>query len=256
LLCPPETIALASGPPSGVHAVRFDEYRPFDVQEVRRLTGAVPYQRSLLGLCVGQRSAPAIWGIVHSGARWLRVLAGGRASAAELPRALVVMAGGPGRIEVSIGDEPLASLEGGAIGGTTIDVFTSRWFTEKFSASRAELFALHEAARQSAGGGWAPLDEGLMSRIPQHMGKRLIATLPAPRHGGALLIVPPESAEELCGANPYLRIKYRLADLEPRRRFRTLMLAMMNVLAEVAGRGTNAQAFGWEDYRSIGDPRI
>lgn len=256
ILCPPEAIPLDGGPPHGLHAVRLDEFRPFDVQEIRRLANAAPYQRSLLGLCVGKSGIPAIWGIVHSGARWLRVLAGGRASAPPLPRALTVLAGGPGRIEVSLGDEPLASLEGGAIGGTTLDVFSSRWFAERFSTNRAELLELHAAARAAAGDTWAPLEETLMTRIGQHMVKQLIAAVRASRHGGTLLLVPPESAESLCGLNPYLRIKYRLADLDPRRRFRMLMLAMMNTLAEVVGRETGGRPVGWDDYRSSGHPRI
>jgi len=256
LLCPPDTIPLESGPPSALHAVHLDEFRPFDIQEIRRLSNAAPYQRSLLGLCVDSNSRPSIWGVVHSGARWLRVLAGGRASAPEVPRALVVMAGGPGRIEVSLGDEQLARLEGGALGGTTLDVFSSTWFAERFSGIRAELRALHESARESAGGRWAPLDGELMQRIAQHMIRQLIAAVRASRHGGAIMIVPQEVAAQLAGPNPYLRIKYGLADEEPRRRFRTLMLAMMNALAEASGREPTAEPFGWNDYRSSGHPRI
>ena len=255
LICPPDALPPDGTPPDGLHVVRFDRFRPFDVQEVRRLANAAPYQRSLLGICLDRDGQPGLWGIVHSGARWLRARAGGRTSSASLPRALVVLAGGPGRIEVSLGDEPIARLEGGSIGGTTIDVFTSNWLHERFVDTRAELLEAHARARRAAGGDWATLDEDLVTRVAQHMIRQLIVLVRTSRHGGTLLMIPEEERHRLVGPDAVLHLKYNIEDSEPRRRFQTLMIRMMNTVAQV-GCGAVGRPVGWDDYRSSRDPRI
>src|SRR5262249_44039906 len=63
ILCPPDTIPDDTGPPTALHAIRFEEYRPLRVDEIRRLANAAPYQRALLGVCVDSEGQPAIWGI-------------------------------------------------------------------------------------------------------------------------------------------------------------------------------------------------
>jgi hypothetical protein len=249
LLSPPEALPDNEGPPSGLHVLPFAERRACEVQELRRLAAAAPYHRALLGACIGSTFEPALWGVVHAGARWLRVQTGGRLSAPALPRALVVGVGGVGRIEVSLGDEPLARLEAGRIGGTTLDVFTSRWLSEKFADIRSELLTLHATERGRATVPWAPLDESLISGVGQHMVRQLIAVMRAARHGGTLLIVPPHAEALLSGPNELLRLQYRLADGEGRRRFRVLLLRIMNRLAELHG-GAAAAPVGWTHYRS------
>src|SRR5262249_984867 len=58
LLCPPGVLAEEAGPPPGLHAMRFHEFRRFRVQELRRLANAAPYQRALLGICVDASGHP------------------------------------------------------------------------------------------------------------------------------------------------------------------------------------------------------
>lgn len=248
LVAPPEVMPEGGGPPSGLHVLHFRERRLCDVTELRRLAAAAPYHRALIGACVGAGGRPALWGIVHAGARWLRVQTGGRLPAPALPRALVVSVGGPGRLEVELGDQVLARLEAGRIGGTTVDVFASQWLPRRFAAVRAALMARHAADRGTAKVPWAPLDESLIRGIGQHMVRQLIAVIRAARHGATVLVVPPEAEAALLSPASFLRVHYRLADGEARRRYRTLILRIMERLA-AQHAGPLAEAVGWTEYR-------
>ena len=255
LIAPPEAMPPDGGPPSGLHTLLFPERRVCDVTELRRLAAAAPYHRALIGACINDQRRPSLWGIAHAGARWLRVQTGGRLMAPALPHAPVVSVGGPGRIEVELGDSVLARLEAGRIGGTTLDVFASQWLPRQFAPTRAALIADHAAARTRAGAPWAPLDESLMRGIGQHMVRQLIAVIRSARHGATLLVVPAEAEAELTAPDSILHVHYRLVDNEARHRYRTLMLRIMNRLAALHA-GPLAEAVGWPEYQHSTDSEI
>src|SRR5919112_3280744 len=91
ILCDPDRLALRQGPPSGLHKLEFPEPRPFDVQELRRLSPAANYYRSLIGVAHYGERGLRIWGLVHSGPRWLRWDQGGRDAPPPLPSAPIVL---------------------------------------------------------------------------------------------------------------------------------------------------------------------
>ncbi len=248
LVAPPDVVPADGGPPTGLHVMQFPQRRFCDVTELRRLAAAAPYHRALIGACIDARGRPALWGVIHAGARWLRVQTGGRLSAPPLPHALVVSVGGPGRIEVELGDSPLARLEAGRIGGTTLDVFASEWLTRQFAPIRAALSARHNAGLERAGVPWAPLDESLMRGIGQHMVRQLIAVIRSARHGATLLVVPPEAEKVLLAPDSFLHVHYRLADSEARRRYGSLVIRIMDRLAALHA-GPLAEAVGWPEYQ-------
>jgi hypothetical protein len=167
----------------------------------------------------------------------------------------VVSVGGPGRLEVELGDEPLARLEAGRIGGTTLDVFASRWLPRQFAPVRAELMAQHAADRAAAGAPWAPLDESLIRGIGQHMVRQLIAVIRSARHGATLLVVPPEAEAALLAPDSFLHVHYRLVGDEARRRYRTLILRIMNRIAS-AYAGPLAEAVGWAEYQQSASEEV
>jgi len=255
LVAPPEALPVDGGPPDGLHVLPFDQRRVCDVTELRRLAAGAPYHRALIGVCIDAQRRPAMWGLAHVGTRWLRAQSGGRVKAAALPAALVVSVGGPGRLEVALGDTPLARLEGGRIGGTTLDVFASHWLPAQFASTRAELLAEHAAARARAATAWAPLDESLISGVSQDVVRQLIIAVRGARHGATLLVVPPEAEAPLLAPDSCLRVQYQLAPGGARRRFRTLLLRIMNGLAAYHA-GPEAAPVGWADYRNSPCPDI
>ncbi len=85
MLCDPSELPSLAGPPGGLHVLEFPSPRTFDLQEVRRLSPAADYYRSLIGVCWDEEEGLRIWGLVHSGPRWLRADQGGRLAPPPLP---------------------------------------------------------------------------------------------------------------------------------------------------------------------------
>jgi hypothetical protein len=249
VLAPPSTFPPGAGPPRGMLRLVLDPSRPFDPGELRRLSPAAKYARSLIG--VAESDDPdggfRIWGIVHSGPRWLERTQGGRSLPPEIAGSpLVVRAAGPGLLSVARGDRTIAELRGGTITRHGVDVFASHWFPARFAPIREELFALHRQAQANAQERrepWGELDPDLVRVLSVHMVKRLIATMRAGRHGGAIVLLSPD-----CTAQRYLHLKYGFLAEEPRRRHRTLVLAAMRALARASAAEPLGRPAGWQDY--------
>ncbi|MBI4558967.1 MAG: DNA integrity scanning protein DisA nucleotide-binding domain protein [Candidatus Hydrogenedentes bacterium] len=192
-----------------------------------------------------------IWGLVHSGPRWVHEIHGGRHSFSPLRGSLVVCVTDPGRLTVRRGPATIASLSGAEISCPTTEVFDTKWFPQCFESTRAELWALHVAARERAGNAWAKLDPDIVRRIAQQVDRRVISTIRNSRHGGTLVFLPVGHAAAFAADNPYMTMRYQFAAEEPRNRFRTLIVKLMNALAEEFGpQASHGDRIGWNDYVS------
>lgn len=252
----PNRLPADAGPPQGLHCLRFDEPRRFDEHEIQRLAPAAKYHRALIGVRRGPDHDFEIWGMLQSGPRWLQSARGGRPLPSPVPSdALVVRVVGPGRIAIAIGDVTLAELRGGGLESATMDVFDANWLSERFVRLRTELLAEHEKAMQNKEA--VPLDPNVTRKIAQQMVKRLIATMRDSHHGGTLVLVPRERATRLTCKGGAIRLKYAYVDAEPRRRYRTLILAVMRELA-LAGAALDPRParIGWDAYRLSTRPAI
>lgn len=238
------------GPPEGLHCLRFEHPRRYDEHEIRRLAPAAKFTRALIGVrSVGGRNFE-IWGMLQSGPRWLQSARGGRPLPSPVPSdAVVVRAVGPGRIAIALGDVILAELRGGQLQSATMDAFESDWLSSRFIRLRTELLARHEAAMHGQGG--VPLDPDVTRKIAQQLVKRLIATMRDAHHGGTLLLVPSGRAGHLVNDGGAIRLKYSFVDDEPRRRYRSLILAVMRELS-LAGAEMDPppESIGWSAYRA------
>ncbi len=247
----------ASGPPEGLHRLVFDELIPYSPHELKPLVFAANFHRSLIGLKLESEGAAFIWGIVHSGPRWLHAVHGGRGSAPLMPDALVINVTGPGCIEVCRGSTPIGQLSLGRVFGPSLNVLQAPWLQDIFAQTRAERRELHTAALNNSKECWAELEPELTHIVDQNMVKRVLAAIRGFKHGGTLIMVPTDMATTLLAPNPYVNIRYRFAEGEPRARFRTLIVAVMNALAAGAGNsGTPPKAVGWQQYQESTDPRI
>lgn len=255
----PELFPPDEGPPSGVHKLQFAKPRPFDEHEIRRLSPAADFYRSAIGVEECKEGGLRVWGIVYTGPRWIETTQGGRSQAPPLPLALIVHATAQGALEAYRGPEFLAKLEGGRLLGAQTDVFASEWMLEGFREVVDEISALHIVASSRAKEPWAPLDPDLTHSIGQHALRRMISVLRDSRHGATLVFIPLESVAEFSRHNGYVSFKYRFADDRPRHRFRTLLVEIMNRLAEVHGRGeapSYTKSVGWDEYRESEDTKI
>ena len=259
ILAEPEAFPFGAGPPTGYHRLEFVVPVLLDEDALRRLSPAVDYYRSLVGVRRNAEGEFEIWGAVHSGTRWVRSVMGGRGQHPPLPPAPVVHVTAPGRLHVHAGDTLVAGLEAGGLSDSSMDVFDSDWLSESFAPVRDELASLNEEARVRSRKNWAPLDSNLTRTIAQHTVRRIISVMRNARHGGTLVFVPMEVAGELSGENRYVAFKHAFPDGESRRRFRTLISGVTNRLAEVHGKGDESsypKAVGWAEYQKSRDPLI
>jgi len=251
ILGDPTRFPTDSGPPTGLQPLVFEERLPFTPEELRALSPAAVFHRSLVGVSLDQDNTPHIWGIVQSGPNWMKALRGGRGASGHLPPHLVIYVTGPGRIEVNCGLNTIGQLSDGAVFGRSMNIFDSKWYAEAFAPIRAEVVSLHNAERAMRGRDWAELDPQLIKVVGQHMTKRIIASMRNSHHGGTLIFVPPEMANELEAKNPYINVKYRFHESAARSRFRLLLLQIMEQLAVYFGQeGKNPESkpIGWREY--------
>ena len=255
ILAEPGLFPCDQGPPDGLHCLRFSQTRPFNALEARRLSPAANFYRSLIGVCLDEkREQPRIWGILHSGLRWLQNAHGGRGRAQTLPPALVLSITGPGRITIGFGSELIAQTEGGIFIQQIPNVFEAKWMRSSFDAVRTDLFDRHSRARLNGGAAWAALDPMLIRVISQHAIKRLISALRGAHHGATILFMPTDLLTDLIEGNRYIDLKYRFAEGEPRSRFRTLVVNIMNRVAEL--HAGSSGVVGWTEYALSNDEHL
>jgi len=149
------------GPPTGLHPLLFSEPQPFDEYKLQRLSLAIDFYRSLIGVRHGAHEGLQIWGIVHSGSRWVQNVHGGRKIALALHLSPVVYVTDPGRITVCKGPLTIATLNRGQIISPTHEVFDSAWISTGFPSIRSRLWDLHAAAKDAAKKPWADLDPSI-----------------------------------------------------------------------------------------------
>lgn len=259
----PDLFSPHGGPPEGLQRLEFSEPRASNPGELRRLSAAAAFHRSLIGVKQGAGgNSLQIWGLIHSGPRWLRDVQGGRGEGAPIPPVPVVKVEGPGRMEVHKGQEFVGRLEGGALSGFRMDVFGSKWLPAMFRQASQEVAERHEQASarigEASGEQWAQLDQDLSLRVGRRMLKRVVSVVRDARHGGTILFVPSELAAELIGENPYLDIKYAFAERESRWRYRDLMVSMLNRLSRLhsISDGSDPEPVGWDEFEVTDDREI
>ncbi len=249
ILIDPERLAAEDGPPNGLHRLIFSESRAFSEYELRKLAPAVNFYGSLIGVKVNAMGALQIWGIVHSGQRWIQAIRGGSLGYSPPPQSLVLYVVRAGHIVVCKGSEMIAMLSDGKILIPSRSVLNSRWFRDSLGEAAVNLWNLHDAARSKAKEPWALLERNFPVLISWQITKRIISIVRNSHHGGILISLSPERRLEFCAQNNYLKIKYLFKKEEPRNRFRTLLLKIMNTLAESYGDLSQPDRIvGWKEY--------
>jgi hypothetical protein len=251
----PENFPPGQAPPDGLHRIEFTEPRPCSEDELRRLFPAASFHRSMIGVTLDEDLLPRIWGIVHTGPRWLQLIHGGTQEISPLPDSLIIFVTGPGRITVSVGLTMVAGLRGGRLINVAKDVLSSGWFEDFFAPNQDELWRLHQEAREKYGIDWATIAREFPMVLGQNLMRRVISLICNYHHGGMLIIVPMEFSEEIKETNPYLNIKYTFQSDEGRLRVLQHIAHIMNEFARTVGKhGNRTDPIGWSDYQTISTP--
>jgi hypothetical protein len=249
VLAGPEMFLSRDDPPWGLHRQLFSHPRPCNESELRKLSPAVDFSRSLIGVSLNDENEWRIWGMVHSGTRWLQAYRGGRQVPPSFPAVPVILVKSPGCLVALKGLETLATLNKGCIITPDLDVFQAQWLGDYFAEIRKELLTRLAGSNGGSRQGDTLLDPNLVRIIGRQILMRIISAMRESRQGGTILFLPNHRLEELTGPNPLLNIKYQFKEEATRQRLLNLIFQTFKTLTKVCRRATNAgQRLGWQEY--------
>ncbi|NOR25259.1 MAG: hypothetical protein GQ542_12905 [Desulforhopalus sp.] len=253
MLCEPEDIGGDWRSESqGLFTLVFSKPRPYNEYELLKLGPSTDYNNSLIGIRNTASGGLQIWGLIHSGSKWMHLIHGGSKQATPLPAGLGINIVGSGRLIVCRGQDILAQLSGGNITSPAMNVFQSQWVAERFGRVRDELALLHERNRNQKKAEWAQIDSSFVPALYLQFFKHVISTMRRSGHGGTIISFPAGMEELVAHDNSYIDLKYRFAEDGGRNQLRKVVLQIMEVLAKNCGRlyGPDYNA-GWQDYVSL-----
>ena len=248
LLTPLDALPESGTPNEGVLRLKFERSRPLHEDELRRLAPAAAFETALIGAHV-EDGRLRIWGIAHSGPAWLAPTWGGRSLVPNWTHDPIIHVTGPGKVAVRSAGKLVAAIERGLIVDAAIDVFDSDWLPAMFATERQAIVSEHDAL-QVRSAVPTSVEHSLVGRVNQQMMRRAIQLVRGARHGGMLLLV--DGADPSLLAPQRLRLKYRITQDEPSRRYRAVLL---DLLETIAGDTTNPSV-GWSDFESNQNPRL
>ena len=249
LLTPPDQLPETGAPTEGVLRLKFDQSRPLSADELRGLAPASPFETTLIG-AHAEEGKLRIWGLAHSGPAWLAPTWGGRSSVPNWSYDPIVHVTGPGRMAVRSAGKLVGALERGVLVDAMMDVFDSHWLAALFAREREQVQEEH-AALQVGSRSPTAVEESLVARVGQFMLRRAIQLVRGSRHGGMILVAdaaPGALVNSLTG----LRVKNRFDGGEPPRRYRTLLLRLLDRLAA----GTTNASVDWSDFARDTNPDL
>ncbi|HEX4201544.1 MAG TPA: hypothetical protein VHY59_08505 [Chthoniobacterales bacterium] len=253
LLGHPDDVVKSEQPPTALSGVSFERPRPFNEQEVRRISMAADFFRSLVAVAPYGDEKLKIWGILLSGTRWVNSVDGGRFTGYPLPTRVVIHALGPGRITVFVGHRRIAALSGGQLEAYAFDLFQSTWLRESFAAVRKNMqqWLVQEETNHSS----VTVDVDLLRAVSQNVIRRTLSVVRNAKHGGTLVFIDPDDEGEFATLGGPMRFKYQLAKSPHRNRYRQLMKSAVIRLCQLAVTN-HVQNIGWNEYQGFADRQL
>ena len=252
ILISPDHFPADQGPPKGFLRLLFSSPRPFNEYELRRLSPAVDFERSLIGITTHPEKGFQVWGIINSGIRWLQLERGGNKKTSQLPEAFVVHVTGPGMLTICQGYRILATLNSGRLLDFTANAFHSNWMNRLLAPQREQFLEMHEQFRASVKYPVAKIQDEFIQNLQFQLLKRVISVTRAYRHGGTFVIFPDNHPAELAAENPSILLKYKFQDDEAIERQQELMMRTARLATSVLGDASDPdKVISWKDYVAL-----
>ena len=252
ILAPPSLFPPDQGPPKGFLRLLFDAPRPFNEYELRRMSPAVDFERSLIGIEPHPEKGFQIWGVVNSGIRWLQQERGGNKKTNRLPGAFVVHVTGPGMLTICRGLKIVVNLSGGRLLESAANAFHSKWMNRLFAPGRQAVVDQHELFRASVLYPVARIEEEFIENLQFQLLKRVLSVTRMNRHGGTFIIFPSVDPPELATDNPPILLKYRFQNDEAVHRQQQLLVRTIRLATTALGDINNPdRVVSWRDYVNL-----
>lgn len=249
ILIAPRFFPADQGPPKGFLRLLFASPRPFNEYELRRLSPAVDFERSLIGIEPHPEKGFQIWGIINSGIRWLQEERGGNKKTNRLPEAFVVHVTGPGMLTICKGLKIITTLNNGKVLDSAANAFQSKWMNKLFAEEREVLLEMHETFRASVLYPVARIQEEFIESLQFQLLKRIISVTRMSRHGGTFIIFPNNNPPEITGDNPFILLKYKFLQDEAIQRQQSLMLKTIRLATTALGDIQDPnRIITWKEY--------
>jgi hypothetical protein len=255
LFADPSLIPPDAGPPSGITPLCLDRARPYNEQEIRRISVGADFFRSLIGVCSDHDGNLKIWGVVVSGTRWVNAVDGGRFSSVPMPARLVIQAMSPGRLTVLVGHKRIAALSSGQMEANAFDLFQSKWLPAAFAGVRQ--YMMERIYGDSTKFPYVPIQVDFIKVMTQNVLRRTLSVVRDSKHGGTLVFIEPDEEALFTRSENEgpMRFKYRFAEHESRTRYQRLLTRAVQRLTELAHEN-QIFSVGWEDYQTIADAEL
>ncbi|MCA9110159.1 MAG: diadenylate cyclase [Planctomycetaceae bacterium] len=249
---PPALSNLDAGDQNQLQVLPFLEPVPFTPHNIRKLSAAAGYFRSLLAVHANEGDNLLIWAVVVTGTEWINRVDGCRFDGTALPQNLVVQAAGPGHLIVASGYSRILETRNGQLLTEGFDPFRSEWLPKRFVHVRESLLQqlLNDRHEHKS----PQICESFVRDVAQNVVRRVLRLVRNRRHGGMLLFLPDGSHEDgTCARWLRLRIQYR-PDESPML-YHRLMLRLMTRALDV-GRSNQLSVVTWNDFQRLHDAEL
>lgn len=236
----------------GLYVVHFDDRSDFSAHQIRKLSAAVGYYRSLIGVQFDedQTGAATIWGMIVTGTGWVNHAEATVHDAASLPRRLVVHILGPGHLVFAAGLTRVMETVGGQLLTEGFDPFRSKWLPKQFESFRSAL--LNKLDTESSQSTRVKLCDSFVRDVAQSVIRRALGLVRGRGHGGMLIYLNDAHDSRL---DNWLRIRMRFKHADATNRFQQLMLKLMQRALEVGAANEIAEV-RWKDFLHMHDANL
>ena len=230
---------------SAQHVLALAVPRPYDEQEIRRLSPALQSPDSVLAVLPTAAADLLIWGILRRPHTWDQEAGTLPMPPVAAPAALLLDVRGPGNLVFYCGSQRLLTLQQGAIDGHGFLDYPVAWGQGRFDENvHAVLHQLGVADLHAV-----PGLRQLLVRLWASFIWRVITRVRSSGHGGMLALVPTEKVAQYVGPAATLRPKYQLQQ-------QTANQYYTDIVAAIAQRLLTLNDLSWARYQRAGDAQL
>ena len=243
VLSPTEEL-LQTATADSLYVLKLATPRPYEEQEIRRLSPALHAPGSLLAVYDHPDAGLLLWGVLRSRQPPPAGEDPWPAAATPVPRVLLLDVRGPGHLVFYCGNQRVLTLQHGHVEGHGFVEYPVAWswgrFTENLDALRHWLGA--------GGGATLPELQALDGELAHHITRRVVTRVRASGHGGLVAFVPTATLARFVGPAATLRPKYPV-DLAATSPYQHLLLGISTRLRELG-------EVSWARYQQADDAQL